>query len=77
MWERRVLAEQQELRRQLDLPPWPFRQGRGRRKDLERLELLFIERLRDGRAPLPPDEVKMWRELIWQGERHARRSPGA
>jgi hypothetical protein len=67
MWERKVLAEQQELRRQLD-PPWPFRQGRGRRKDLEKLQLMFIERLRDGRAPLPPDEVKMWRDLISQGE---------
>jgi hypothetical protein len=68
MWERKVLAEQQELRRQLDPPPWPFRQGRGRRKDLESIELMFIERLRDGRARLPPGEFVMWRELIWQGE---------
>jgi hypothetical protein len=28
----------------------------------------FIERLRNERAPLPPDEVKMWRDLIWRGE---------
>jgi hypothetical protein len=68
MWERKVLAEQQELRRQFDPPPWPFRQGRGRRKDLESIELMFIERLRDARARLPPDEFKMWRELIWHGE---------
>jgi hypothetical protein len=45
MWDRKVLAEQQELRRQLDPPPRPFRQGRGRRKGLESVELIFIERL--------------------------------
>ena len=69
MWERKVLAEQQELRRQFDPPPWPFRQGRGRRKSLESLELNFIGCLRDGRALLLPDEVNFWRELIWEGER--------
>jgi hypothetical protein len=68
MWDRKVLAERQELSRQLDPPPWPFRRGRGRRKVLESVELLFMERLRDGRAPWPADEVKMWSELIWQGE---------
>ena len=68
MWERKVLAEQQEFRRRLAPPPWPFRQGRGRRKRLESVELMFIERLRDRRDPLPPDEVKVWREVIWQDE---------